>query len=144
MKLQSTIPALQISGLRKMTEYQLVFFDGFYDLNKGEFKFLNDTTVFNDVSFLMNWSQTEEETPAFDALLADIFDGDETKINLTYEFIGAMLSAIPTLKKIFIMQGVSQAGKSRLARIICALFDEGEVVFLDKFQILIKNLCKKI
>ena len=134
MKLQSTIPALQISGLRKMTEYQLVFFDGIYDLKSGEFKFLNDTKVFNDVSFLMNWSQTEEETPAFDALLADIFDGDETKINLTYEFIGAMLSAIPTLKKIFIMQGVSQAGKSRLARIICALFDEGEVVFLDKLS----------
>ena len=132
MQLQSSIPALQISDLRKMTEYQLIFFDGVYDLNSGEFKFLNGTKIFNDVSFLMNWSQTEEETPAFDALLLDIFDGDELKINLTYEFIGAMLSTVPTLKKIFIFQGLSQAGKSRLARIICALFDEGEVVFLDR------------
>ena len=132
MDLQKSIPALQISDLKKMTEYQLIFFDGVYDLNSGEFKFLNGTKIFNDVSFLMNWSQTEEETPAFDALLLDIFDGDELKINLTYEFIGAMLSTVPTLKKIFIFQGLSQAGKSRLARIICALFDEGEVVFLDR------------
>ena len=132
MNLQSTIPALQISDLRKMTEYQLVFFDGIYDLNSGKFIFLNGTKIFNDVSFLMNWSQTEEETPAFDALLTDIFDGDDSKINLIYEFIGAMLSTVPTLKKIFIFQGLSQAGKSRLARIICALFDEGEVIFLDR------------
>lgn len=130
--LQKSIPALQISNLIKMTDYQIVFFDGVYDLNSGEFKFLNGTKIFNDVSFLMNWSQTEEETPAFDALLLDIFDGDELKINLTYEFIGAMLSTVPTLKKIFIFQGLSQAGKSRLARIVCALFDEGEVVFLDR------------
>ena len=39
-----------------------------------------------------------------------------------------------TLKKIFIFQSVSQGGKSRLARIVCALFDEGEVVFLDKLS----------
>lgn len=108
--------------------------DGIYKLNTGEFKFFNGTKIFNDVSILMNWSQTEEETPMFDALLADIFEDDESKINLTYEFIGAMLSTVPTLKKIFILQGVSQAGKSRLARIICALFDEGEVVFLDKLS----------
>ena len=103
-------------------------------MNSGEFKFFNGTKIFNDVSILMNWSQTGEETPVFDALLADIFAEDEAKINLTYEFIGAMLSTVVTLKKIFILQGVSQAGKSRLARIICALFDEGEVVFLDKLS----------
>ncbi len=105
-----------------------------YNLNSGEFKNFNGIKIFNDVSILMNWNQTGEETPVFDALLADIFAEDEAKINLTYEFIGAMLSTVVTLKKIFILQGVSQAGKSRLARIICALFDEGEVVFLDKLS----------
>lgn len=132
--LQKSIPALQISNLIKMTDYQIVFFDGLYNLNSGEFKNFNGIKIFNDVSILMNWSQTGEETPVFDALLADIFAEDEAKINLTYEFIGAMLSTVVTLKKIFILQGVSQAGKSRLARIICALFDEGEVVFLDKLS----------
>ena len=134
MNLQSTIPALQMSNVIRVSDTQLVFFDGIYDLNSGEFKFFNGTKIFNEVSFLMNWSQTGEETPVFDALLADIFDGDESKINLIYEFIGAMLSTVVTLKKIFIFQGVSQAGKSRLARIVCALFDEGEVVFLDKLS----------
>lgn len=134
MRLQSSIPALQISDFVKISASQIVFLDGMYDLNSGEFKFFNGTKIFNDVSILMNWSQTGEETPVFDALLADIFAEDEAKINLAYEFIGAMLSTVPTLKKIFILQGVSQAGKSRLARIICALFDEGEVVFLDKLS----------
>ena len=134
MCLQSSIPALQMSNLIRVSDSQLVFFDGIYDLTSGEFKFFNGTKIFNDVSISMNWNQTGEEVPVFDALLADIFDGDESKINLAYEFIGAMLSTVPTLKKIFILQGVSQAGKSRLARIICALFDEGEVVFLDKLS----------
>lgn len=132
--LQKSIPALQISNLIKMTDYQIVFFDGIYNLNSGEFKNFNGIKIFNDVSILMNRSQTGEETPVFDALLADIFDGDESKINLAYEFIGAMVSTVVALKKIFILQGVSQAGKSRLARIICALFDEGEVVFFDKLS----------
>ena len=117
MNLQSTISALQMSNVIRVSDTQLVFFDGIYDLNRGEFKIFNGTKIFNEVSFLMNWSQTGEETPVFDALLANIFDGDESKINLIYEFIGAMLSAVVTLKKIFIFQGVSQAGKSRLARI---------------------------
>lgn len=134
MKLQNSIPALQVSDFVKISDSQIVFLDGIYDLNTGEFKFFNGTRIFNDVSISMNWSQTGEDTPVFDSLLADVFDGDESKINLTYEFIGAMLSTVPTLKKIFILQGVSQAGKSRLARIICALFDEGEVVFLDKLS----------
>lgn len=134
MCLQSSIPALQMSNLIRVSDSQLVFFDGIYNLNSGEFKFFNGTKIFNDVLISMNWNQTGEEVPVFDALLADIFDGDESKINLAYEFIGAMLSTVPTLKKIFILQGVSQAGKSRLARIICALFDEGEVVFLDKLS----------
>lgn len=134
MRLQSSIPALQMSNLIRVSDSQLVFFDGIYNVNSGEFKFFNGTKIFNDVSISMNWNQTGEEVPVFDALLADIFDGDESKINLAYEFIGAMLSTVPTLKKIFILQGVSQAGKSRLARIICALFDEGEVVFLDKLS----------
>ena len=132
--LKKSIPALQISNLIRVSDSQLVFFDGIYNVNSGEFKFFNGTKIFNDVSISMNWNQTGEEVPVFDALLADIFDGDESKINLAYEFIGAMLSTVPTLKKIFILQGVSQAGKSRLARIICALFDEGEVVFLDKLS----------
>lgn len=132
--LQFATPFLQKSTLRKIPDSQIVFLDGIYDLRTGKFTPFSDEKIFNDFSIPMKWTATNDTPRAFEALLYDIFSGDQNEMTLLYEFIGAMLSPVPLIKKIYIFQGVSQAGKSRLARIICNLFAEEDVKFLDKLS----------
>ena len=62
----------------------------------------------------------------FDVFLNYIFDGDESRIKLLYQIIGAILSNVP-LKIVFIFQGVSNGGKSLLSSAIIRLRDMSDV-----------------
>ena len=64
---------------------------------------------------------------AFDAVLYDMFDGNESLMALAYEMIGAMISPVSTLKRIYVFQGVSHGGKTRLSNILLRLIDENDV-----------------
>ena len=62
----------------------------------------------------------------FDVFLNYIFDGDELRIRLLYQIIGAILSNVP-LKNVFVFQGVSNGGKSLLSSAIIRLRDSNDV-----------------
>ena len=64
------------------------------------------------------------------------FGNDEKILTVFYEYFGAMLSGIPIIKKIFVFQGVSNSGKSRLSRIIASCFHETDIlnIQIDRFE----------
>lgn len=141
--LQFMVPFLQQSTLRTISDVQVVFLDGVYNLTTGNFTPLGDEKIFNDISIPVNWSNTINEPVIFEAFLSDIFKGDQSKMVLAYEFIGSILSSVPLPKKVYVFQGVSQAGKSRLAWIICSLFNEDDVVFLNKLSDITQDRVEK-
>lgn len=59
---------------------------------------------------------------------------DEELKQLIYEIIGAVLSNVTLLKKIFVFQGVSNGGKTRLMNIIANLLDETDVKFVGNIS----------
>ena len=122
---------IESQKLRKCNEYELVFLNGILDLKSGEFTVSDTTDVFNTYSLPYNWREDVGEPEVFDALLDDCFGKNEQKKQLQYEYIGAILSGIPIIKKIFVNQGVSNGGKSRLHRIIASLVSEVDVRQLD-------------
>ena len=122
---------IESQKLRKCNEYELVFLNGILDLKSGEFTVSDTTDVFNTYSLPYNWREDVGEPEVFDALLDDCFGKNEQKKQLQYEYIGAILSGIPIIKKIFVNQGVSNGGKSRLHRIIASLVSEIDVRQLD-------------
>lgn len=129
-KLQRSIPYLEKAPLDIIPSHQVVFLNGILDLKSAKF-YPSKQEIFNDFSIPINWSFDDLPQIIFDEVLADMFNHDQTKITLAYEFIGAMMSSIPNLKKIYILQGVSNGGKSRLAKIILSLLPEEDIIELD-------------
>ena len=126
-RLRSSIPTIKSSGLREVKDYELVFQNGVLNLSNWHFSCLEDEKIFNKFSMTCQY-EVMEETPAFDALLEDMFDNEPCKIKLAWEVIGALLSTVSTLKKIFSLQGVANGGKTRLAEIIYRLLDDEDGV----------------
>jgi hypothetical protein len=62
--------------------------------------------------------------------LTAIFGDNEDSKTLLYEIFGAVLSNHPS-KSIFLFQGVTDGGKSRLARILCRLVGKKRHLDLD-------------
>lgn len=141
--LQFSVKTLDNSKIIKLSCYQTVFLDGIYNLETDEFELFSNEKFFNDFSIPMYWNEVNSEPIVFENLLHDMFGHDIRKIITTYQFIGALLSSVQILKKIYIFQGVSQGGKTRLARIICSLFDENDVIFLDKLSDITQDYVEK-
>lgn len=141
--LQFSVQTLNNSKIAKISYYQIVFLDGMYNLETAEFELFSDEKFFNDFSIPIYWNEVNSEPIVFEKLLNDIFGNDIKKIITTYQFIGALLSSVQILKKIYIFQGVSQGGKTRLARIICSLFDENDVIVLDKLSDITQDYVEK-
>ena len=141
--LQFSVQTLDNSKIVKLSCYQTVFLDGIYNLETNEFELFSNEKFFNDFSIPMYWNDVNSEPIVFENLLHDMFGHDMRKIITTYQFIGALLSSVQILKKIYIFQGVSQGGKTRLARIICSLFDENDVIFLDKLSDITQDYVEK-
>ena len=136
MRLKSNIPFIEKFTFDIVSPYQLVFLDGILDLNSTTFSpFDTQRCFFNDFSIPFNFSETMKppftDMLVFDKVLADMFNDNQEKIRLAYEFIGAILSSVPNLKKIYVLQGVSNGGKTRLAQIISRLLQKEDLIELD-------------
>jgi len=126
--LKYKIPPLKKSGLTMLDKNQLPFANGYLDIKSGTFTAMTaDDRHFNRFAMPYAYDPLAKNPDAFDEMLADMFDNDEAKIHLAYQLIGAMISSVATLKKIYVFQGVSHGGKTRLANIIIRLIDEDEV-----------------
>ena len=127
-KVMRLIPILNKSDLRKLVETELMFENGIYDIMTKKFTPTTETDrIFNKFSMLYPFEENASNPDAFDAVLNDMFDGNESLNNLAYEIIGAIISPVSTLKRIYAFQGVSDGGKTRLANIMFRLIDESDV-----------------
>lgn len=66
--------------------------------------------------------------PNFDQFIASLADGNGQIFGRIYEMIGYILSNDCAAKKLFVLSGVSNSGKSKLGEFVMRLFNEGAVV----------------
>lgn len=127
-KLIRQIPMLSQSDVKKLNETVLAFENGYFDImTKGFQPIYRGGKFFNKFSMLYPFDENASNPDAFDAVLYDMFDGNESLMALAYEMIGAMISPVSTLKRIYVFQGVSHGGKTRLSNILLRLIDENDV-----------------
>ena len=122
------IPPLDKSPYPPLNPHQILFSNGILDLDTEQFIPVTPNTMpFVVFSLPMKYEVDLPVPSVFEALLEDIFDKNEQSIGLAWEIIGAILSNVATLKKIFLFQGRSGAGKTRLSEIIAQLLDESDI-----------------
>ena len=122
------IPSVEKADLIKLSENELMFANGYLNLVSNKFYPLDDRKYFNKFSILTDYNSTAPNPDVFDAVLDDMFKGKEDSIYLAYQLIGALISPVSTLKRIYVFQGVSNGGKTRLANVIYRLLN-GEGIF---------------
>ena len=142
LRLKHCIPKLEKSSLRQLEAHQVMFMNGFFDVKKCEFHSIAESErnqYYTTFSFDMEYQQTSHKPKVFDRLLMDALDGDKEAVRLAYEQIGAIFTPIPTLKKIFLFQGVSNAGKTRIGNIIARCMPEEDTLVLNNLSELTKE-----
>ena len=131
IKLKHKIPELQFSNLTILQEQHLRLNNGiFYFQPIGFYNCLPNANLFNTYSLNITYEDCNEPT-VFEELLDDITARDEMIKKLIYEIIGAVISNTTLLKRIFVFQGVSNGGKTRLMKIISRLLSEIDVDFVN-------------
>ena len=116
--------------VKQSNDMQVFFRNGWYNLANNMF-YSEDTREYFHTdclpySFEASGNSLSSLNLNFDVFLNYIFDGDELKIELVYQIIGAILSNVP-LKNVFIFQGVSNGGKSLLSDVIVRLRNSSDV-----------------
>ncbi len=119
-----SIPKLSASGLEVISENEVVFPNGTYNLNDGMFRGRAMNGIFNRFSVLYNFNKYVQNPDNFDKILKDISGGNPGIVTRAYEIIGALISPLARLKLIFVFQGASHGGKTKLAELICLLLNE--------------------
>ncbi len=135
-RLLHKIPRLDNSNCIQLQPQQVMMNNGFFDVYSREFTSIkpeerhNFFTLFSlDIDFKPNF----ENPDAFDALLWDSL-GSQEAVKLAYEQIGAILTPITTIKKIFAFQGKSQGGKTRISNIITRLMSHDDTTTLNSLS----------
>lgn len=145
-KLKHSIPKLDQSNLIILKPHQIMLQGGYIDVLSGEIRRITPeersmyfATHSIDIPYNESWGNPD----VFDKLLKDALGDDEKAIQLMYEQIGAILTPISTLKKVFVFQGVSNGGKTRIVNIIIRLMQPEDTLLLDSLtQISDDNLIK--
>lgn len=149
-KLKNLTPLLgsKECDLKILPEEQQIFQNGIYDIKENVFwNFNGNERIFGRFPLNVNFFECDMDKfpdtygfpyTKFDEMLDDIFDGDEKKINLAFQIIGAIISNV-SLKHIFVFQGGSGTGKTALTDVICALLGEDKCNLLSNFAKLNKE-----
>lgn len=117
---------LNKSGLNIADGNQTFFPNGYFDIKSGNFCPCNTVEWFHNFCIPYDYDENASNPDSFDQILSQLFDGDETKIKLAYQIIGALISEVRSLKEIYVFQGVTNSGKTTLASIINKLLDKHE------------------
>lgn len=126
-KMKRRVAKVNASGLQLIPDTSLVFTNGVLNIAEGKFSADLPENRFNRFSVDFDYPMEEKEPVVFDAMLDDIFRNHPEWKTLCYQIIGALLAPVPTLKKIYVFQGVSNAGKTRLSEIVMRLMDEMDI-----------------
>lgn len=145
-RLKASILPLNKSGLRVLGKMELMWENGVFNVKTLTFTPMNpsqQSKCFNIFSVELSYPEEFANPDGFDAVLRDMFGNDVTKIRLAYQIIGAILTPLPTRKKIFLFQGKSHGGKTRLASLIASLMPYEDVAYLNTLsEITDTNLVK--
>ena len=130
------IPRLEKSNLILLQPQQVMMNNGFLDVQAWEFTPVYPEQrhkFFTLFSLDIDFNPTIQNSDAFDALLWDSL-GSQEAVDLAYEQIGAILTPVTTIKKIFAFQGKSQGGKTRLSNIITQLMPADDTKILNSLS----------
>lgn len=130
------IPRLEKSNLIQLQPQQVMMNNGFLDVLALEFTPISPEQrhkFFTLFSLDIDFNPTIQNPDAFDALLLDSL-GSQEAVDLAYEQIGAILTPVTTIKKIFAFQGKSQGGKTRLSNIITQLMPADDTKILNSIS----------
>ncbi len=130
-KLKRAIPRLQNTNYDVLPDTYLVFNNGILDVQENKFTHGLSDNRFNRFALEMDYLDKVAAPEAFDALLNDIFRNHPEWKKLCYQIIGALLTPVSTLKKIYLFQGVSGAGKTRLSNIIMRLLSSRQILYMN-------------
>ena len=134
------IPTIEQSGLSVADGNQTFFPNGYFDAKKGEFIPMETTRKwFHKFCMPYDYNEDAPEPIFFNRVLGQIFDDDKTKIELTYQIIGALISDIRSLKYLYVFQGITGSGKTTLASIILKLLHKKEYKKINSINDLSKN-----
>ena len=142
LHLKKHMPKLEKSSLRRPEPHQVMFMNGF--LNVREFKFHSipeseRNQYYTTFSFDIDYTEFYREPKIFSILLFDALNGNQEAFYLAYEQIGAIFTPIPTLKTIYLFQGASNAGKTRIGNIIAKCMPEDDTLVLNNLSELTKD-----
>lgn len=118
---------IEEKGIEQPREEQVFFRNGYYDLREGKFHRTTTINYFHLFCLPYDYDDNADEPKVFDAMLANMFNGDKKKIELSYQIIGAILSDVTRLKSLFVFKGVSHGGKSTLSNLIASFLAENTV-----------------
>lgn len=127
-------PELDKSELHIADGNQTFFPNGYFDIKSGHFCPCDTSAWFHNFCFTYDYDENAPASDIFDQILSQLFDGDETKIELAYQIIGALISDVRSLKDIYVFQGVTNSGKTTLASIILKLLDKHELKKLNSVK----------
>lgn len=135
-RLLHKIPRLEKSNLIQLQPQQVMMNNGFLDVLALEFTPVSPEQrhkFFALFSLDIDFNPTMQNPNAFDALLLDSL-GSQEAVDLAYEQIGAILTPVTSIKKIFAFQGKSQGGKTRLSNIITQLMPADDTKILNSLS----------
>ncbi len=137
------IQKLQDSHLNILTETEIMFSDGVYNVEKHVFTFVpfeERNKYFNIFSIEIPFGSGESaSTAVFDAYLNLILDNNPESVKLVYQMIGAILTPTSTFKKCFLLQGVHDSGKTTLVNYIKELMTFEDTIELPNISGLTDN-----
>ena len=109
----------------------LNFQDGILNLQTGLLEpFCPDCfTIYRIEAFFKQGAYTP--TPYFNQMLSDLSDGDPTWQQRMKEVIGYLLAPLGERKKLILLQGVTNSGKSTIVNFINSVLSPGSVYVLD-------------
>ncbi len=102
--------------------------DGIYDLRNDAFYPHSPAPAqFTPFRLLANFQSNQRSCPCFDRFLWENSGGDRLWISLVWQILGYCLTPDNSAKNFFLLQGLSNTGKSVLCRLLDAFFP-GEVI----------------
>ena len=131
-RMRHYIPKLQDTNLRILDENEIMFKDGFLNLENGIFTRVDKEqqhNYFNVFSIEIDFRDGKYTNPSvFDSFLHMILNNDECACKGVYQMIGSILAPAPSLKKCYLFQGVSNSGKTTLVNYIMDLMPYEDVL----------------
>lgn len=118
---------IEKKGIKQPREEQVFFRNGYYDLREGQFYKTDTTGYFHLFCLPYDYDDNVGEPAVFDTMLANMFNGDRKKIELSYQIIGAILSDVTRLKSLFVFKGVAHGGKSTFGDLIASFLSDNTV-----------------